>query len=122
VKHFRFQPKGKRRIHQAPRVGHIDHCRWWLDAERRLVKPQMTLAMGGTAIRALHGKPIPVGDARNGFTCLDGGEAFASLHPAAILRQPDAAAQDRAFRSLVDDLARAKNFLAMNIDSHAVTG
>jgi DNA polymerase len=112
VKHFRFTPKGKKRIHQAPRVGHIDHCRWWLDAERRLVKPDVTLAMGGTAIRALHGKPIPVGDARNGFTCLDGGEAFASLHPAAVLRQSDAGAKDRAFRSLVDDLKRAKQMVA----------
>lgn len=112
VKHFRFTPKGKRRIHQPPRVGHIDHCRWWLEAERRLIKPRFTLAMGATAIRALHGKPIPVEAARAGFSCLDGGPALASLHPAAILRQPDPDAKDRAFKSLVADLKRAKESLS----------
>ena len=111
VKHFRFTPKGKKRIHQAPRVSHIDHCRWWLEAERRLVKPQFTLAMGATAIRALHGKPMTVDLARQGFMCLDGGDARASLHPAAILRQPDRAARDHAFNLLVEDLKRAKNII-----------
>ena len=111
VKHFRFEPKGKKRIHKPPKVGHIDHCRWWLDAERTLVAPRLTLAMGATAIRALHGKPIPVGDARNGFDCLDGGEAFASLHPAAVLRQTDRDAKERAYRSLVEDLIKAKRFI-----------
>ena len=109
VKHFRFTPKGKKRLHQPPRVGHIDHCRWWLKAERALVKPRLTLAMGATAIRSLHGTPLKVEAARaEGFECFDGGKAFASLHPAAVLRQTTAADKDRAYRSLVDDLRRAK--------------
>jgi DNA polymerase len=109
VKHFRFTPKGKKRLHQPPRVGHIDHCRWWLKAERELVKPRLTLAMGATAIRALHGAPLKVEAARrDGFDCFDGGKAFASLHPAAILRQTTAADRDHAYRSLVDDLKRAR--------------
>jgi len=108
VKHFRFTPKGKKRLHQSPRVSHIDHCRWWLDAERRLVKPSLTLAMGATAIRALSGKTIKLEDARrDGFTCFDDGRAFASLHPAAILRQTPSVEKDAAFRLLVDDLKRA---------------
>lgn len=112
VKHFRFTPKGKRRLHQAPRVGHIDHCRWWLEAERRLIKPRLTLAMGATAIRALHGKAMKVETARQGgFTCFDGGHALASLHPSAVLRQATPAEKDQAFASLVDDLTRAKLLL-----------
>ena len=110
VKHFRYELRGKRRIHQAPKVSHIDNCRFWLKAERKLVRPAFTLAMGATAIRALHGKPMKVGEARaNGFTCFDGGEAAASLHPAAVLRQPDEESRERAFESLVGDLTKARD-------------
>ncbi len=108
VKHFRFTPKGKTRLHQPPRVAHIDHCRWWLKAERALVQPRLTLAMGATAIRALHGKPLKVAEARRGFECFDGGDALASLHPAAVLRQTTQANRDACYRSLVEDLSRAK--------------
>jgi len=104
VKHFRFVPKGKKRIHQSPRVSHVDQCGWWLEAERRLVQPRLTLAMGATAVRALHGKALTVEAARRGFTCLDGGDAFASLHPAAILpiHQSSAHTNDRAaFAALI---------------------
>ena len=114
VKHFRFQPKGKKRIHQSPATAHIDHCRAWLKAERKLVMPQLTLAMGATAIRALAGKPIPVAQAREaGFSCFDGGPAMASLHPAAILRQPNGAAKADAYDSLVNDLKRAKERISV---------
>jgi len=114
VKHFRFTPKGKKRLHQPPRVGHIENCRWWLKAERELVKPRLILAMGATAIRSLHGAPLKVETARvDGFDCFDGGKAFASLHPAAVLRQTNAADKDRAYRSLVDDLKRAREAVAV---------
>lgn len=109
VKHFRFTPKGKKRIHQSPKVSHIDHCRWWLKAERKLIKPRMTLAMGATAIRALAGRAIPVGEAReSGFDCFDGRPGIATVHPAAILRQTGAAEADALRASLVADLRRAK--------------
>lgn len=109
VKHFRFTPKGKKRLHQSPKVGHIEHCRWWLKAERQLIQPRLTLAMGATAIRALAGRAIPVAEARNaGFDCFDGGPGIAAVHPAAILRQPDTAKADSLRASLVADLRRAK--------------
>ena len=112
VKHFRFTPKGKKRLHQPPRVGHIDHCRWWLDAERQLIRPRLTLALGATAIRALCHKPLRIEDARRAeFTCFDGGKALASFHPAAILRQKSLQGKNDAFRSLVNDLRRAMDWL-----------
>ncbi len=109
VKHFRFTPRGKQRIHQSPKVSHIDHCRWWLKAERKLVRPRVTLAMGATAIRALAGRAIPVGTAREvGFDCFDGRAGLATFHPAAILRQPDTAEATMMREALVADLRRAK--------------
>jgi DNA polymerase len=111
VKHFRFTPKGKKRIHRSPKIGHIDHCRWWLKAERQLIKPRVTLAMGATAIRALAGKTIPVGVAREtGFDCFDGRPGIATVHPAAILRQSGAAEADALRASLITDLRRAKEW------------
>ena len=109
VKHFRFTPKGKQRIHQSPKVSHIDHCRWWLKAERKLVKPKVTLAMGASAIRALAGRAIPVGEAREGgFDCFDGRAGLATVHPAAILRQTDPGDAAALRETLVADLRRAR--------------
>src|SRR5690606_1466058 len=55
VKHFKFVPRGKRRLHQRPNSGEIAHCRWWLDHERALVRPRLILALGATAAEALTG-------------------------------------------------------------------
>ncbi len=109
VKHFRFTPKGKTRLHQSPKIGHIDQCRWWLKAERTLIKPRVTLAMGATAIRALAGRAIPVGEARDtGFDCFDGRAGLATLHPASILRQADETVAATMRETLVADLKRAR--------------
>jgi len=109
VKHFRFTPKGKKRLHQSPKISHIDQCRWWLKAERTLVKPKVTLAMGATAIRALAGRAIPVGEARQaGFDCFDGRAGLATVHPAAILRQDDPGEAAALHETLVADLRRAR--------------
>ena len=113
VKHFRFTPKGKKRIHQSPKVSHIDHCRWWLKAERKLIKPKVTLAMGATAIRALAGRAIPVGEAQEtGFDCFDGRAGLATFHPAAILRQGDPAEAATMRETLIKALHRAKEMTA----------
>ncbi len=111
VKHFRFIPKGKTRLHRTPGTAHIDHCRRWLKAERSWIKPRLTLAMGATAIRALHGKTLSVTGAREGFSCFDGGLAFAGLHPAAVLRQTVPEERERAYHTLVSDLARVRQRL-----------
>ncbi|SNT02887.1 UdgX family uracil-DNA binding protein [Tropicimonas sediminicola] len=105
VKHFKFQPRGKRRLHQSPDRSEIDHCRWWLDLERRFVKPQMTLALGATAAYALTGNPAPLGARRGKVeTGRDGGPVLVTWHPSYLLRAkgPDAM---RLRAQLRDDLA-----------------
>src|SRR6187455_2040249 len=58
VKHFKFEPRGKRRLHKKPTTGEIDVCRWWLDQELALIKPKLAVAMGATAARGLTGKSL----------------------------------------------------------------
>ena len=60
VKHFKFEQRGKRRIHQKPTAGEVKHYRWWLDQELRLVHPKLVVALGATAVLALAGKPLPI--------------------------------------------------------------
>ena len=61
VKHFKFEPRGKRRIHAKPMPGEIDACRWWIDQERALVRPKLVIAMGVTAVRSLIGRAVTIG-------------------------------------------------------------
>ncbi|WP_022708428.1 UdgX family uracil-DNA binding protein [Paracoccus zeaxanthinifaciens] len=112
VKHFRFQPRGKRRLHQNPDGGHIEHCRWWLDLERRFVQPRLTLALGATAARALTGDSSALTPRRGGVErALDGGPVLVSWHPSLILRlPPDRAPVARA--ELLADLQTARQMLA----------
>ncbi|MBM3603357.1 MAG: UdgX family uracil-DNA binding protein [Alphaproteobacteria bacterium] len=112
VKHFRFTPRGKRRIHQTPDRSHVDQCRWWLDLERRLVAPRLTVALGATAAFALTGNRQPL-TARRGTieTALEGGPVLISWHPSLILRLPP----DRAPAALSElraDLSRAAELVA----------
>lgn len=87
VKHFKFEQRGKRRIHQNPTAGEIDHCRWWLDAERRLVKPDIILALGASAGRALLGRTPSVARERGGLHPLtDGSRLWLTVHPSFLLR------------------------------------
>lgn len=108
VKHFKFAPRGKQRLHQNPNRGEIEACRWWLGLELAFVKPRLTLAMGRSAAFALTGDDAPL-TARRGQieSGLHEGEVLITWHPSAILRQPDPlrAAQMRA--ELTEDLARA---------------
>jgi uracil-DNA glycosylase family protein len=60
IKHFKFEQRGKRRIHQKPTAGEVKHYRWWLDQELRLVHPKLVVALGATATLALAGKPLPI--------------------------------------------------------------
>jgi DNA polymerase len=109
VKHFRHELRGKRRIHKTPGVGHVEACRWWLDAERRLVKPKVVVAMGATAALGVFGKATPVGANRGKPISLDGGrsQGFVTYHPSYLLRLPDEAAKKAAFREFVSDLRTA---------------
>ena len=91
VKHFKFEPRGKRRIHAKPNAGEIQACRWWLDHELALTKPDLVVALGATAAQSLLGKPVPITKMRGQtITREDGLRVFLTVHPSYLLRIPDA--------------------------------
>ncbi|MEN3972182.1 UdgX family uracil-DNA binding protein [Sphingomicrobium sp. XHP0235] len=113
VKRFKFVQKGKKRIHSKPGAGDIEHFQWWLQAERKLVAPQITLALGATAARALIGKTVTISRVRGEPIELPGGgTGLVTVHPSYLLRLPDrdAAAKERA--RFIDDLKRARYMAA----------
>lgn len=90
VKHFKYEPRGKRRIHQKPNMGEVKHCRWWLDLELALVKPKLIVAMGATALAALTDVRERLQDVRGQAMAIDGGRTlFVTVHPSYLLRIPD---------------------------------
>ena len=108
MKHFKHEPRGKRRIHKTPHTGEVSACRGWLDAERRLVRPRVILALGGTAALAVFGKPMPVGETRGRALPLsDLTQGVVTYHPSYLLRLPDEVAKATAYRRFVEDLAFA---------------
>jgi DNA polymerase len=105
VKHFKWRPQGKRRLHQSPRVGEIVACKPWLEAELEAVKPAGILALGAIAGRSLFGTEVRVTKDRGRL--LDSplaAVAALTLHPSAILRQRDHDEREEAMAALVDDL------------------
>lgn len=91
VKHFKYEPRGKRRIHQSPTASEIDHCRWWLDAERALVQPTTIVALGASAARALLGRTPSINRERGQPMVLaDGTTLWLTVHPSYLLRLPEA--------------------------------
>jgi DNA polymerase len=108
VKHFKFEMRGKRRLHKRPDAGEIEACCWWLDIERRIVKPHVTVALGATAARSLLRKSVTIKSVRGRALPLDdGGSLFVTVHPSSLLRMPDPAAKEAAYREFVKDLKRA---------------
>ena len=90
VKHFKFVAKGKRRIHNKPDAGEISACRWWIEHERELIRPPVTVALGATAARSLIGKTVTIGKVRGEPLQLeDGSECWVTVHPSSLLRMPD---------------------------------
>jgi DNA polymerase len=110
VKHFKFEPRGKRRIHAKPDGGEIEACRWWIEQEQMLIRPKVTVALGATAARSLFGKVMTIGRERGRALTLpgDGGEAWITVHPSYLLRLPDEAARTSEFARFVEDLKMAK--------------
>ena len=105
VKHFKFEPRGKRRIHKKPNNDEIEACRWWLDNELRLLKPQFTVALGATAARALTGRDATISRSRGRLMTLrEGVEGFITVHPSFLLRLPDEASKAREYEKFVADL------------------
>lgn len=105
VKHFKYQFRGKRRLHKRPNAGEIEQCRWWLDTERRIVRPRITVALGATAARSLFGRPVTISKMRGDVHELEDGSAVAvTVHPSAILRVRGEKARAEIYGGLVDDL------------------
>jgi DNA polymerase len=117
VKHFKYVQRGKRRLHQSPTGKEIDVCRWWNEAERAIVKPQLVLALGASAARALLGKTVSISRARGMPHPLDdGSELWVTAHPSYLLRLQDEAKdeQERLFQA---DLAAVAERLAELADT-----
>ena len=113
VKHFKFEPRGKRRIHAKPDTSEIDACRWWVDHERKLINPAVTVALGATAARSLTGKAVTIGRERGrALTLADGSEAWITVHPSFLLRIEDRAAAAAEFDRFVADLTAVRERLA----------
>jgi len=105
VKHFKFEPRGKRRLHKKPNAHEIERCRWWIDLERAIVKPKVTVALGATAVRSLMGRPMTIGKIRGrAMEMPDGGRMIATIHPSYILRIEDDADKKAQYRAFVRDL------------------
>jgi uracil-DNA glycosylase len=111
VKHFKYEQRGKRRIHQKPTMGEVKHYRWWLQKELEIVRPKLVVALGGTAALALAGKQLSVTKVRGPY---EFGEfaGYVTVHPSYLLRIPDAAAKKEAYRAFVADLRAARKLAA----------
>ena len=98
VKHFKFEPRGKRRIHSKPNAGEVQACRWWLDKELAIIKPDLAVALGATAAQSLLGKAVPIMKMRGAvIEREDGLKVFITIHPSFILRirEPEDKAAER---------------------------
>jgi DNA polymerase len=112
VKHFKWEPRGKRRIHKKPRASEVKACRPWLEAELRAVKPEIIVCLGATAAQAVLGAQFKLMQNRGKVIEAAGpGESaspvervLATIHPSAVLRAPDSEGRRQAYESLVADL------------------
>jgi uracil-DNA glycosylase len=113
VKHFKFEPRGKRRIHAKPNAGEIEACRWWLTQELKLVGPKLVIALGATAARSVLGHSVTVTAMRGlptPFTPT--AHVWVTVHPSYLLRIADDAQQRAEYSRFIDDLAGARRWLA----------
>ena len=112
VKHFNWEPRGKRRIHKTPSAMHIAACRPWLDAEIAAVKPRVIVCLGATAAQSLLGKTFKVTQRRGELIASDVAPfILATVHPSSILRAPDEESRHEEFGKFVEDLRRIRSVL-----------
>jgi uracil-DNA glycosylase family protein len=108
VKHFKFEPRGKRRLHIKPSATEIEACHWWLGEELRLVAPKLVMALGGTAARALLGHPVIVSQLRGTPIRLSAtAHLWVTIHPSFLLRVPDDAQRRSEYARFVRELSEA---------------
>ena len=112
VKHFKFKQEGKRRIHERPNVGEVNHCRWWLKREIEMVQPDLIVALGATAVRSLTGRNVPITANRGSLLeSEEGVPVLVTIHPSYLLRLPDQETAARERRNFIADLIQARNRL-----------
>jgi uracil-DNA glycosylase len=112
VKHFKFVPRGKIRLHQKPNTPEIKACRQWYERELASIKPDLVVAMGATAAQSVFNKITPINKNRGRLIDLaEGAKALVTVHPSYLLRLPDAEARAREYERFVNDLRIAADFL-----------
>lgn len=112
VKHFKFVPRGKKRLHQRPNMGEVKACKFWLDLEREFVKPKLIVALGATAVASLAGSGTTLRSVRGKVTELaDGTRMYAMVHPSYLLRMPDRAEAERERARFVADLREVRRLM-----------
>jgi uracil-DNA glycosylase len=111
VKHFKWQPRGKRRIHQTPRAGEVRACLPWLEAEIDAVRPKLIACLGATAVSALLGDRARVTRDRRRVLESDYGPCLVTVHPSGLLRIENEAERDAAYQAFVQDLRHGLDYL-----------
>lgn len=111
VKHFKHEPRGKRRLHKTPVASEVSACRWWLDHERALVKPKVILALGGTAALGVLNRKVAVTKERGQPIASGDATAMITVHPSYLLRIPDEDMKAREREAFVQDLKRVRTLL-----------
>jgi DNA polymerase len=117
VKHFKWRPAGKRRIHETPRASEIRACQPWLEAELEAVQPRLIVCLGATAVRSLLGPTVRVLASRGRVLESALGPCLVTVHPSSILRVEDPAQGEPAFQAFVADLRRGVEFVKSAPDS-----
>jgi uracil-DNA glycosylase len=107
VKHFKWEGRGKRRIHQRPNATEVTACKAWLDEELARVDPEVVVALGAVAVRSVFGRPLAVGGLRGQVHELDGRLVVVTVHPASIVRIRDAEERRAGLDGLAADLKTA---------------
>jgi DNA polymerase len=111
VKHFKFEPRGKRRLHKRPNTGEIKICRWWLLEEIEGINPGLIVALGATAAQSLAGRAIPVQRDRGAvLDVANGRRVLVTIHPSALLRLQDEEEKRSRYTSFVNDLRSIERF------------
>ena len=111
VKHFKFVPRGKIRLHQKPATPEIRACRQWYERELAAIKPELVVALGATAAQCVLGKITPVNKNRGRLMDQDGTKVLVTVHPSYLLRLPDEKAKALEYQRFIDDLKIAADRL-----------
>ena len=112
VKHFKWEPQGKRRKHKRPSSAEVAACRPWLAAELNAIHPRILVCLGATAAQSVFGKVVRINETRGKFMRTEWEPAtYVTIHPSSILRHPDRVQQEAEYRQFVDDLKQIRRKL-----------